>query len=162
MSNVLQHQGYLGSIEFSLEDKLLFGKILHIKDLISYGGETIEELECNFHEAVDDYLALCAEVGIEPRKPFKGSFNVRTQPEKHEAIAYQAALEGVKLNQFVNMAIDQYLKDGLRPQENHYHEHKQTIFVGDISDSHETGVIPSEQIKIVSEGATSKGSALSH
>jgi len=39
-----------------------------IESLISYEGEGTEELEKDFHDAVDDYLELCKSRGTEPEK----------------------------------------------------------------------------------------------
>jgi predicted HicB family RNase H-like nuclease len=51
----LEYRGYLGSVEYSIEDKCYHGKIYDIEDLVSYEGETIEELMADFRNAVDDY-----------------------------------------------------------------------------------------------------------
>lgn len=59
MNNLLQHRGYYGSIETSTEDNCLFGKLLFIRTLVNYEGETVVELQATFREAVDDYLATC-------------------------------------------------------------------------------------------------------
>lgn len=59
MKNTLEYKGYVGSLEFSEEDSLLFGKVLGIRSLISYEGESANELLEDFHQAVDDYLSLC-------------------------------------------------------------------------------------------------------
>lgn len=55
--DVMAYKGYTGSIEFSAEDNVYFGKIIGIRSLISYEGETAKELLEDFHGAVDDYLA---------------------------------------------------------------------------------------------------------
>ena len=74
----LKYKGYTGSVEYSEEDKCLFGKVQGMaKDSITYEGSTVEELTKDFEEAIDDYLALCEEKGIEPRKPYSGVLNVR-------------------------------------------------------------------------------------
>ncbi len=91
MNNQLKYKGYIGSIETSLEDNCLFGKILFIKALVSYEGKTVAELDAAFHEAVDDYLATCQSLGQTPEKPCKGSFNVRVGHELHLAAALAAA-----------------------------------------------------------------------
>ena len=62
----LEYKGYTGSIEYSPQDSLLYGKVLGIKGLISYEGETGKHLEEDFKEAVDTYLAHCKEKGISP------------------------------------------------------------------------------------------------
>ena len=83
----LKYKGYTGSVEYSEEDKCLFGKVQGMpKDCITYEGSTVEELTADFEGAIDDYLAFCAEEGIEPRKPYTGVLNVRLTPEIHRAV----------------------------------------------------------------------------
>lgn len=57
-SLIMGYKGYVGSIELSKEDSLFCGKVLGIPALISYEGKTMAALVEDFHNAVDDYLAL--------------------------------------------------------------------------------------------------------
>lgn len=75
MKNTMEYKGYIGSVEFSEEDCILYGKVMGIRSLISYEGETAKELLEDFHGAVDDYLTLCKENGIVPETAYKGSFH---------------------------------------------------------------------------------------
>lgn len=118
MNRVLEYKGYFGSIEVSIEDNVLYGKLLHINDLITFEAETVGELENVFKEAVDDYLEYCTQLGKEPEKPFKGSFNVRISPENHKKAVAQATRMGISLNQFVETAIV-YSLDNLRATIDH-------------------------------------------
>lgn len=59
MNNVMEYKGYVGSVEFSENDGLFFGKVQGIRSLISYEGTTLSSLVSDFHDAVDDYLKLC-------------------------------------------------------------------------------------------------------
>ena len=87
----LKYKGYTGSVEYSEEDKCLFGKVQGMsKDSITYEGQTVEELTKDFEGAVDDYLALCEEKGVQPRKPYTGVLNVRLTPEIHSGAAMAA------------------------------------------------------------------------
>jgi len=63
MSNMMEYKGYQGSVEFSAEDKVFFGKIDAIRDLVSFEGTNVANLEKAFKEVVDDYLGLCKEEG---------------------------------------------------------------------------------------------------
>lgn len=105
MSNIMEYKGYVGSVEFSEEDTLLYGKVLGIRGLISYEGTSVQELIDGFHSAVDDYLVLCEAQGKEPEKPYKGSFNVRTSPETHRRAAIYAITHNTSLNSFVEESI---------------------------------------------------------
>ena len=55
MNNTMEYKGYVGSVEFSEEDGLFYGKVMGIRALISYEGSTAAELVNDFHGAVDDY-----------------------------------------------------------------------------------------------------------
>ena len=101
----LEYKGFAGSIEYSKEDDLLYGKVLGIRGLISYEGETGKKLEIDFMEAINDYLSFCEEKGVPPEKPFKGSFNVRISSELHQKAALLAMDDKVSLNSFVTESI---------------------------------------------------------
>ncbi len=105
MKNIMIYKDFIGSINYSTEDRILFGKIEFINDSITFEGSSVEELEGAFHEAVDDYIELCSLNGKETEKPFKGTFNVRIEPELHKIAAKEALFEGISLNQFVEDAI---------------------------------------------------------
>jgi len=113
----LEYNGYTGSIEYSKEDDLLFGKVLGIKGLISYEGKTGKELEEDFKEVIDAYLVECNEEGRTPEKPFKGSFNVRISPELHQKAALLAIKEKTSLNNIVAESLRQRM---LQDPENDY------------------------------------------
>lgn len=103
----MEYKGYLGSVEFSEEDALFYGKVLGIRALISYEGSTARELLTDFHGAVDDYLELCAQQGKDPERAYKGSFNVRISPELHKQAVVAAMAHNMSLNSFVESSIAQ-------------------------------------------------------
>lgn len=105
MNNTMEYKGYVGSVEFSEEDALFFGKVLGVRALISYEGENARDLVEDFHSAVDDYLELCAAEGVKPEKAYKGSFNVRISPELHKKAAIAAMAKQISLNRFVEESI---------------------------------------------------------
>jgi len=101
----LKYKGYTGSIEYSSEDNLLYGKVLGIRGLISYEGETGQLLEEDFREAINEYLNDCKAEGKTPERPFKGSFNVRIPASLHQRAALLAMEAKTSLNSFVAEAI---------------------------------------------------------
>ncbi|MGK2905806.1 MAG: type II toxin-antitoxin system HicB family antitoxin [Desulfuromonadales bacterium] len=107
MKDMLTYKGYHGSIHYNSEDRVFYGKVEFIRTLVSYEGKDADSLEAAFIEAVEDYLALCAEQGGAPEKPFKGSFNVRIAPELHERVAIAASQHGMTLNRFIAEALSQ-------------------------------------------------------
>jgi predicted HicB family RNase H-like nuclease len=105
MSNLLSYKNYNGTVEYSKEDGCLFGKVVGIKSLLSYEGDSIQELEKDFQTVIDEYIADCEERGVQPEQPYKGSFNVRISPELHRTIAIYAMEHGKTLNAAVEEAI---------------------------------------------------------
>ena len=97
-------------MEFSEADDLLYGKLLFIRDLVSYEGIDGKGLKLAFHEAVEDYLATCEAAGRDPERPCKGSFNVRPGPELHRQAMFYAAQQGTNLNSVVSDALRAYLR----------------------------------------------------
>lgn len=110
MSQTLQYKGYDGSVLYSADDRLLHGRILGIRDMVSYEGTDVEGLEENFKGAVDEYLAFCAAEGKTPDVPFKGSFNIRISQELHQRAALFAEQNQRKLNSVVSEALKEYLE----------------------------------------------------
>ena len=66
MNNTIQYKSYVGSVQFSEDDSIFYGKVLGIRSLISYEGENAKELIDDFYQAVDDYLAFCHSENIQP------------------------------------------------------------------------------------------------
>lgn len=104
----MTYKGYVGSIEISDEDNCLYGKVLDLpKDtMITYEGETVQELKADFRGAVDDYIVHCKEAGITPRKSYSGSLNIRISPEVHSQIAVLAQQAGISINAFIKRAVE--------------------------------------------------------
>ena len=107
MKDVLKYKNFLGSVHFSAEDKVFYGKVMGISDLVTFEGKSVSQLINAFHEAVNDYLELCKEAGKEPERPFKGSFNVRIPPDLHNMVVKKATMMGVSLNQLVREALEE-------------------------------------------------------
>ncbi|MGB5791858.1 type II toxin-antitoxin system HicB family antitoxin [Poseidonibacter sp.] len=105
MSNTIEYNDYIGSIEYSSEDRCFFGKIEMIDDLVTFEATTVDELEENFKIVVDEYIMTCKELNREPQKAFKGVFNVRIQPELHKKIYKEALKAGQSLNSFVSQVL---------------------------------------------------------
>jgi predicted HicB family RNase H-like nuclease len=107
--NSLTYKDYLGSVSFSAEEEVFYGKIEHINDLITFESDNAHDLKKAFEEAVDDYISFCEEKGVKPNRPFKGSFNVRLNPNIHK-LAYEKAMQrGISLNKFIETTLEKEL-----------------------------------------------------
>ena len=109
MTDKIEYKDFFGTVHFSTIDSIFYGKIEGINDLVTFEGETVVDLKRNFEESVEDYIQLCKEIGKDPLKSFKGSFNVRIEPNLHSRAFKKASLKGKSLNQFVQEAIEKEL-----------------------------------------------------
>jgi predicted HicB family RNase H-like nuclease len=98
----MEYKEYFAKVEFDDEDNIFHGEIINLRDVITFEGETVEELRKAFHDSVEDYLEFCAERGEDPEKPYSGKFMVRVDPVLHKTIAIQARKSGKSLNAWVN------------------------------------------------------------
>lgn len=112
MSSCMQYKGYVGSIEFSENDGVFYGKVQGIRSMISYEGTNASELVSDFHEAVDDYLLKCSEEGVQPETAYKGSLNIRFHnKDSHRRAAIYALTHGQSINSFIEEAVEEKLRE---------------------------------------------------
>ncbi|GHT77357.1 antitoxin HicB [Spirochaetia bacterium] len=102
---MMEYKGYLGTVEYDAEAKLFHGDSINTRDVITFQGTTVEEIEKAFKDSIEDYLAWCKEDGVEPEKPYSGKFNLRVSPELHKEIAIRAKKLRMSINSFVEKAI---------------------------------------------------------
>jgi predicted HicB family RNase H-like nuclease len=104
--NSMNYRGYYAKVEFDPEDRIFVGRIIGIRDVVGFHGESVNELETAFREAVENYLAACAELGQEPNKPYSGNLMLRIPPEIHAAVAAAAEAGGKSINQWAAGVLD--------------------------------------------------------
>lgn len=107
--DILNYKGFIGSVHFSADDNMFFGKLEGINDLVTFEGETVKELTDAFHYVVDEHIKDCERENIPAEKSYKGSFNVRLTPELHRRIAILAKMRGESINKFVSEALSQFV-----------------------------------------------------
>jgi predicted HicB family RNase H-like nuclease len=98
---MMEYKGYIGKVEFDEKAGVFHGEVINLRDVITFEGESVQELRQAFQESVEDYLQFCAERGEAPGKPFSGTFTVRIPPQLHREIAIQARLANWSLNSWL-------------------------------------------------------------
>jgi predicted HicB family RNase H-like nuclease len=98
--NEMSYQNYTAKIEYDPEDKIFVGHILGIRDIVSFHGSTVEELESAFREAVHHYLEVCEKIGQKPERSYSGKLTLRIPPEVHMAVATAAEVNSKSINQW--------------------------------------------------------------
>ena len=108
--NTLKYKGYIGTVGYSEEDEVFFGKVEGVNALINFEGESVKELKKAFEEAIDDYLAYCEAEGISPDKSYSGVLNISLSPDIHSRIAALARETGTTINGYIKQALENQLK----------------------------------------------------
>ena len=98
---MMKYKGYIGHVEYDDEAKIFHGEVVGLRDIITFQGKSVDELESAFKGSIDDYLTWCKERGEKPEKTFSGTFNLSIPPELHAKLAFQAKTIGLSLNSYV-------------------------------------------------------------
>jgi predicted HicB family RNase H-like nuclease len=96
--NSMEYKGYVGTVQYSAEDGCFIGRIHGIRDSITFEGESVAELRTDFENAVDSYLATCAEIGKSPQVQRSGKVLLRLPVDLHYQLTVQAESSGSSVN----------------------------------------------------------------
>ena len=111
MSTSMTYKGYQARIEYDDDDRLFWGRLAGINDIVSFHADTVDGLRAAFEEAVDDYLDICVARGKAPQKPYSGKVMFRVAPETHRRAAIAADLAGKSLNQWAEELIEKATRE---------------------------------------------------
>ncbi|MGA1199544.1 MAG: type II toxin-antitoxin system HicB family antitoxin [Candidatus Latescibacterota bacterium] len=106
----MTYKGYSARIEYSDEDECFVGRIAGIRDIISFHGESVNEIRQAFKEAIDFYLETCETRGETPNKPYSGKLMLRLSPEIHAAVATAAEVNGKSINQWATETLSKAIQ----------------------------------------------------
>lgn len=104
--NTMMHKGYTARVEFDERDNIFVGRVLGLRTMISFHGETVKGLRSAFIKAIEEFLKDCEEQGIAPEKPASGQLMLRIPPEIHGAALVAAQAAGKSLNQWATKVIE--------------------------------------------------------
>ena len=101
----MTYKGYTGIAEVDADAGIIHGRVVGLRDVVTFEGETPDKAVEAFRESVDDYLDFCAELGQNPERPISGQFNLRLGVELHRAMAIKAERAGISLTDAVRQAV---------------------------------------------------------
>lgn len=102
---MMEYKGFLGVVEYDDKARIFHGEVINTRDVITFQGKSVDEIENAFKESIDDYLAWCQQNGVNPEKPYSGKFNLRLSPELHREVAATAKKLKLSINSFVEKAL---------------------------------------------------------
>lgn len=108
--NTMSYRGYTARIEFDERDSIFVGRVLGLHSIISFHGQTVEELRSQFARAMDDYVADCQEHGFSPQKPASGKLPLRVTHHIYSQVLVKALATGKGLNQWATEALERAMR----------------------------------------------------
>ena len=104
----MKYKGYIGEVKYDDRDKILHGRVINIaRDIITFEGSTVDEIERDFREAIDDYIEFKTERGETSEEPISsGKFSLRIPAELHSSAIEEAARRNISLNKLIEQAIE--------------------------------------------------------
>ena len=105
----MKYKGYQGQVTYDEDAKLFHGEVVGLRDVVTFQGTSVDELEQAFKDSVNEYIDFCKELGRAPEKPFSGKLMLRLPPEIHEKAAYEAKCSGQSLNGWIKQGIEHIL-----------------------------------------------------
>jgi predicted HicB family RNase H-like nuclease len=105
----MKYKGYNGKVEFDDEAGVFYGEIIGLRDVVTFKGTSVKELQKSFKESIDDYLAFCERMNRTPDIPAFGKLILRVPPELHSRAVVVAKSEGRSLNSWVTEAVKEKL-----------------------------------------------------
>ncbi len=104
--STMHHEGYVATIELDEDAGLFHGEVINTRDVLTFQGQTLDELRTAFADTIADYVEWCRERGKEPERPYSGNFMLRVSPELHRRIATAAARSGKSINGYVSETLE--------------------------------------------------------
>ena len=102
----MEYKGYRAAIKYDHEDEVFHGEVVGTRDVIFFEATSVDELKKEFRFSIDDYLAMCAERGQQPDRPYSGKIPLRVTPEVHRAATAAARAEGKSLNAWIAETVE--------------------------------------------------------
>jgi predicted HicB family RNase H-like nuclease len=106
---MMKYKGYAGKAEYDDEAEVFYGEVIGLRDVVTFKGTSVKELQKSFRESIDDYLAFCKKMSKAPDVPASGRLILRIPPEMHSYAAVVAKSEGRSLNTWVADAVKEKL-----------------------------------------------------
>ena len=110
MNNILSFKGFIGSVEIDLKNKILFGQVQGIHDVVKYSSPTTIGIKQEFQFSVKKYISSCKALGKRCTQIQNGFIRLNITPDLHQKISKLATMKGISLNQLVQNAIEKELE----------------------------------------------------
>ena len=122
---MMEYKGYIGAVEFDEDAQILHGRVVGIRDVITFQADKASDIPKAFHDSVDDYLAFCTSRGEQPDRAYSGQFVLRLDPKLHRKLDMLADASKKSLNAVATELLDQAVQSAnSKPAKRRVHRFK--------------------------------------
>lgn len=100
---MMTYKNYMARVVYDDDANIFHGEVINIRDVITFEGSSVNELQNSFKESIDDYLDFCKTRGEEPNSAMNGFLSLNI-PVSNQNILINAAKKSGK--DFEEWAID--------------------------------------------------------
>jgi predicted HicB family RNase H-like nuclease len=101
MNTLKKYKGYTATVDIDIDSGVLHGRVIGLKDVVTFESKNVKGLQKAFHDSVDDYLEFCEEDGVTPEKPYSGKIILRMPENLHRKLDIISSAEGKSINKIV-------------------------------------------------------------
>lgn len=103
---MMRYRDYAATVDYDDDVGTFHGEVVNLRDVITFQGQSVDELRQAFAESVDDYIAFCRTRGEEPEAPYTGELLLHVEPGLHRAMASAAKRIGVSLDAWMKNTLE--------------------------------------------------------
>jgi predicted HicB family RNase H-like nuclease len=97
----MYYKGYIGVAEFDEEAQVFFGRVVNVRDTITFQSDDAKQIIHEFEVSADDYLDFCKEKGRDPEPPYREKISWRLPPDLDKQLAATAVTENKSLSELI-------------------------------------------------------------
>ena len=112
---MMEYKGYRASVTYDDDAGTFCGSVVDTRDVVTFMGDSVEQLRREFKFSVDDYLAFCQERGREPDKPYSGEISFKVSSKVHRTADAAARSEGKTLEEWLAETLEWVAEQTLHP-----------------------------------------------
>ena len=112
---MMEYKGYRAAVTFDDSVDMFHGSVVDTRDVVTFMGDSVEQLRREFKVSIDEYLEFCRERGREPDKPYSGAISFKVSSKVHRTADAAARSEGKTLEEWLAETVEWVAEQTLHP-----------------------------------------------
>jgi predicted HicB family RNase H-like nuclease len=110
MKTLKRYKGYTATVDIDIDSGVLHGRVIGLRDVVTFESANVKGLQKEFQSSIDDYLEFCKEESVEPEKPYSGNIVLRMPKSLHKKLDIISSTEGKSINKLIISLLEEDVK----------------------------------------------------